>query len=96
MNLKVLGSLDFVFTLQAHITKFSPKESKCVFLGYKVGMKGKKLLDINNREIFVSRYITNHEHIFPYQPVSPPSTWNHHTNIEYVTINELPTHIVQN
>lgn len=42
MNLKVFGSLDFVSTLQAHITKLAPKESKCVFLGYKAGMKGKK------------------------------------------------------
>jgi hypothetical protein len=43
-------------------------------------MKGTSLLDINNKEFFVSRHTNHHEHIFPYQHVSSPSTWNYYTN----------------
>jgi hypothetical protein len=41
-------------------------------------MKGTVLLDINNKEIFVSRHTTHHEHIFPYQPTTSPSTWKYY------------------
>lgn len=40
----------------------------------------------------MSRNITHHENIFPNQPISPPLTWNYY--IDYVTTNELTTHIV--
>jgi hypothetical protein len=41
-------------------------------------MKGTVLLDINNKEIFVSRHTTHHEHIFPYQLTTSPSTWKYY------------------
>jgi hypothetical protein len=41
-------------------------------------MKGTVLLDINNKEIFVSRHTTHHEHIFPYQPTTSPSIWKYY------------------
>lgn len=47
-DIKVFGSLVFSSTLQAHITNLAPRARKCIFLGYKVGMKGTFLLDINN------------------------------------------------
>lgn len=42
-------------------------------------MKGAILLDINNNEIFVSRNLTHHEHIFPYHSSKYISTWTYHT-----------------
>lgn len=48
-DLKVFGFLSFESTLQTYITKLSPRERKCIFLGYKTGLKGIVLLDINNK-----------------------------------------------
>ncbi|MCI29140.1 retrovirus-related pol polyprotein from transposon TNT 1-94, partial [Trifolium medium] len=44
-------------------------------LGYKPGTKGVVLVDINNREISVSRNVTHHEHIFPYQSHNNSAPW---------------------
>jgi hypothetical protein len=40
-------------------------------------MKGVVLVDINNKEILVSRNVTHHEHIFPYQP-SHSNPWSYY------------------
>lgn len=69
-SLKVFGSLAFASTLHMHITKLEPRGRKCVFLGYKNGMKGVILYDINNHTILVSRNVIHHEHIFPYSNVN--------------------------
>ena len=37
--LKVFGSLVYASTLHSHRTKLDPKGRKCVFLGFKSGMK---------------------------------------------------------
>ena len=79
-QLKVFGSLVFSSTLQANRNKLAFRARKCVFLSYKHGMKGPVLLDIHNKEVFVSRNVTYHETIFPYQPVSSPPLWNYYPN----------------
>ncbi|KAI5427393.1 hypothetical protein KIW84_032712 [Lathyrus oleraceus] len=53
-----------------HRTKLEPRGRKCVFLGYKNGMKGVILYDINSHTILVSRNVIHHEHIFPYSNVN--------------------------
>jgi len=84
-QLKVFGSLAYASTLQAHRSKLASKARKCVFLGYKSDMKGVVLLDIHSKQIFVSRNVTHHESILPYQSNSSSLPWNYHTNIQSVS-----------
>jgi hypothetical protein len=64
---KVFGSLCFSTTLPAHRKKLDSRSRKCIYLGFKFGVKGHLLFDLKNREIFLSRDVIFFEHIFPYK-----------------------------
>jgi len=78
LNLKVFGSLCFASSLENNRNKLKPRARKCVFLGYKSGLKGYVLLDTKNRKNFINQNV-----IFPYKNSDDTS----HVNQNYDTQN---------
>lgn len=65
-GLKVFGCLAYMSTSSKNRHKFQPRSKPCVFLGYPVGYKGYKLLDLKSHQVHISRNVVFHETIFPF------------------------------
>jgi len=70
LNLKFFGTLCFASTLENSRTKLDPRARKCVFLDFKIGVKGYVLLITTSREIFISRNVIFYENSFLYKTLN--------------------------
>lgn len=85
-DLRTFDCLCFVSThADPHKTKFDPRSTKCLFLGYKPGTEGYLVLDLKTYTIHVTRDTVFHELIFPYDTHTTASPWQY-------TSSSSPTH----
>jgi len=69
-HLKSFGCLCYPTIRKLHITKFDPKATPHIFIGYPLGTKGYKVLSFATKKINVSRDVVFHETIFPFAMTS--------------------------
>lgn len=84
--LRTFKCLCFAANIASYKDKFDARGVKCMFLGYAMGHKGYKVVDLATRGVFVSRDVQFHESIFPYSnyipstPTIPLSVVTEHDN----------------
>lgn len=69
--MKSFGCLAFAMNPTHTTDKLAPRGIPCVFVGYPLTQKGFRLLDIQTLQMFVSRDVTFHETIFPFNLNTP-------------------------
>jgi len=65
-HLRVFGSRCYAHNKGRKGDKFASRSKRCAFIGYPYGKKGWKLLDLESREIFLSRDVEFVEPVYPF------------------------------
>ena len=66
-RMRVFGCISFA-TIVNPSSKFSPRATKCIFIGYPMGQKAYKLYDITTKKIFTNRDVVFLEDTFHHSP----------------------------
>ncbi|KAL9239100.1 hypothetical protein vseg_013451 [Gypsophila vaccaria] len=72
-NLRVFGCLCYPHLPSVSINKLDAQSIPCAFLGYPPNHRGYLCLDLSTRKIIVSRHVTFHETVFPFQQLHKPT-----------------------
>lgn len=64
-HLKIFGCLAMAYNSSHGTDKFAPRGIACCFIGYPIGTKGYRLLNLTTMQPFVSRHVVFHDDVFP-------------------------------
>jgi len=68
--LRIFGCLCYISTHSVKRTKLDSGAISGIFLGFKPHTKGYLFLNLNTRQIDISRHVIFHEHTFPYSVIT--------------------------
>ncbi|KAG7552793.1 Integrase catalytic core [Arabidopsis thaliana x Arabidopsis arenosa] len=69
-KLRTFGCLCYPWIRPYGTTKFSPRSTPCVFLGYSLTQSAFLCLDVVTSRIYVSRHVIFHESVFPFSSLT--------------------------
>ena len=75
-HMRSFGCLCFPTTHKHQRTKFEPRATPHVFLGYPFGVKGYKVLSLSSNKVHISRDVVFNETVFPFSKITNLSTSN--------------------
>lgn len=86
LKLKTIGSPCLPWLKPYNSHEFQPKSLPCIFVGYSDSQSTYLLLQLDTNKLYVSRYVTSVEDIFPFQnsPTQPTCSPARHTCLCHV------------
>jgi len=66
--LRVFGCACWPYLRPYNKHKMDFRSKTCIFIGYSIGHRGYKCLDVSTGKIYVSRHVVFDESLFPYEP----------------------------
>ncbi|GAU40997.1 hypothetical protein TSUD_92220 [Trifolium subterraneum] len=99
-SLRVFGCLCYISSTDVNMSKLQSRATKCIFLGYRTGVKGFVVLNLHNYQTSISKIVVFEETVFPYTTSNPNiQSWEYldstephsqqHTNMSSPTIDPI-------